>query len=115
MVVKLGHFIKDEAKEKANKIKSFTKKFTFDDSDECDEDMENFVQFSNVELSLQGLKYGPKYKNILNGLMFKQTKPHLVGNLRLIIRINKESNIDIYSLKLTKYLNVRDIKTNYHF
>jgi len=102
MIVKLGHFKKDEAKEKAKKIKSFTKKFTYDDNDMCDDEIENFVEFANVELSLQGLKYGPKYKNILNGLMFKLTKPHFVGNLRVVIRINKESNIDIYSLKLTK-------------
>ncbi len=106
MVVKLGYFKKDEAKEKEKKIKSFVKHITFDDKDICDDEIENFVQYASVDLSLQGLKYGPKYKNVLNGLMFKHTKPHLIGNLRLIIRINKEKNIDIYSLKLTKYLNV---------
>jgi len=106
MIVKLGHFIKDEVKEKDKEIKSFTKKITYDDTDICDDDIENFVQFANVELSLKAFKNGPKYKNILNGLLFKHTKPHFVGNLRLIIRIHEESSIDIYGLKLTKYLNV---------
>ena len=68
--------------------------------------MKNFVEFSSSELSIQGLKYGQKYENNLNALLFKQTKPFLVGRLSFVIRINKETDTDIYNLNLTKHSNV---------
>ncbi len=106
MVIKLGYFKENkEKKEKEILMKKLRNKITYEDADVCN-DIEYFIEFAKVELSLQGLKYGPKYRNILNGLLFKETEPHYVGNLRFVIRINKEKNIDNYKLNLTKHCNV---------
>jgi len=106
MEIKLGYFKENkEKKEKEILMKKLRNKITYDDNDLCT-DIEDFVEFASVELSLQGLKYGPKYRNILNGLLFKHSEPHFVGNLRFVIRINKEKNVDNYKLNLTKHCNV---------
>ena len=69
------------------------KEIIIEDNDIC-ENIQDFVEFASVELSLQGLKYGQNYRNTLNGLLFKIDKPHYVGKLRCIIRINKEKIAD---------------------
>jgi len=101
----LGHFIINEEEEKNKVYKNMHHIIKYEDKDIC-ENLNNFVEFAKVELSLSGLKYGQKYRNNLNGLLFKQTKPFYVGNLNFIIRINKETDADIYNLHLNKYCNV---------
>jgi hypothetical protein len=118
MEIKLGWFeLLEDSKNKINP-KILSKEIIIEDSDIC-QNFENFVEFASVELSLQGLKYGEKYRNSLNGLLFKREKPHYVGKLRCIIRISKEGrdrqelsksevfkNIDISMYNMKKHHNV---------
>jgi hypothetical protein len=121
MDIKLGYF---ETEHKKNEIdpKIFNKDIVIEDVDIC-KNIEDFVEFASVELSLNGLKYGEKYRNSLNGLLFKREKPHYVGKLRCLIRISKEGkareenskndgkevykNFDISKYNLRKHFNVR--------
>ncbi len=120
MEIKLGYF---ETEYKKNQIdaKIFNKDITIEDADIC-KNIDDFVEFAGVELSLNGLKYGEKYRNSLNGLLFKRDKPHYVGKLRCLIRISKEGkaredkfktdgkefykNFDITKYNLRKHFNV---------
>jgi hypothetical protein len=121
MEIKLGWF--ELLEHHKNKIdpKILTKEIIIEDLDNC-KNLENFVEFASVELSLQGLKYGEKYRNSLNGLLFKREKPHYVGKLRCIIRISKEGrdrqessksevfkNIDVSMYNMRKHHNVKQI------
>lgn len=95
-----------------------SKNISVEDSDIC-KNIEDFVEFASVEVSLQGLKYGEKYRNSLNGLLFKKEKPHYVGKLRCLIRISKENrdredksgkdshkSFDITKYNLRKHFNL---------
>lgn len=89
--------------EKNDKLK---KNIVIEDADICSSiEIANFVQFASVELSVQGLKYGEKYRNSLNGLLFREEKPHLTGKLRCIIRINQEKPVDISNMNCRKHYN----------
>jgi hypothetical protein len=105
MTVQLGYFEIDEMKEKHKEVaKTLKKNIVIEDEDVCNKD--DFIEIASVELSLQGLKYGQKYENKLNGLLFRKEAPHYVGRLRCVIRINKEQTIDITKYQLTKHFNV---------
>jgi len=107
MEVKLGYFkaydLKEENEKTLIEIKK-QNKITYDDTDLCD-NMQKFVEFASVELSMNSLKCGAKYRNTLNGLLFKKTKPHYVGKIKIAIRISEEkaTSKDLYKLNLTKY------------
>jgi hypothetical protein len=106
MTVQLGYFEVNEMKEKHKEVaKTLKKNVVIEDEDICCK--EDFVEIASVELSLQGLKYGQKYENKLNGLLFRKEAPHYVGRLRCVIRINKEQSIDITKYNLTKHFNVK--------
>ena len=112
MNVKIGYFtpytIKESNKQTLVNLKKQTK-ITYDDKDLVSPlDMQKFVEFASVELALNSLKCGPKYRNVLNALLFKKTQPHYVGKIKIIIRINKEKTPNnIYTLKLTQFCNVK--------
>lgn len=109
MKVRLGYFELDEEKEKKKMaLKNLRKEIVIEDEDVCD-NFDCFVEFACVELSMQGLKYGEKYRNSLNGLLFKQSKPHYVGKLRCIIRMNKE---DKEEKKLIDYSLMETVNYN---
>jgi len=122
--VMLGYYKEDQKGEEVKKNNSliFNSKIVIEDKDICNR-KEEFVEFAKVELSLQGLKYGEKYRNTLNGLMFKQEHPHYVAKLRCLIRISNEvkdkdisdkskdgrdvyKNIDITKINCKKHFNV---------
>lgn len=74
-------------------------------------DIKELVIFASLELSLQDLKYGTKYENKLNGLLFKKDQPFYVGQLRCVFRINlgmedEKESIDLTKFNLTKHQNV---------
>ena len=99
MEIKLGYFeISEEEKKKKDVRRLLKKEIIIEDQDLIDES-ENFIQIASVDLSLQGLKYGTNYRNMLNGLLFKRDEPHYVGKLRCLIRIHKVKEIK----DLTKY------------
>ena len=124
MDVQLGYYKND--KDLANGLRNnqfvHQQNITIEDKDICTR-KEDFLEFAKVELSLQGLKYGEKYRNTLNGLMFKQDHPHYVARLRCMIRISNEGrdnnqdkykdgkefykNIDVTQLNCRKHFNVR--------
>ena len=107
MEIKLGWFTTSEEDAKKKDIKKLLKKkIIIEDSNICDES-ENFKSFASVELSLQGLKYGTNYRNMLNGLLFKRDEPHYVGKLRCLIRIHKVKEI--------KDLNKYNLKNHFNF
>ena len=107
MEVKIGYFeTSDEAKKKTEVKNILKKNIIIQDNDIC-EDFQNFVPFATVDLSTQGLKYGTKYRNNLNGLLFKRDEPHYVGKLRCVIRISIVKKIkDITKYKLKNYFNL---------
>lgn len=107
MQVKLGWFEdveKGKEKEKEEKKEILKNNIIIEDQDIC-KNYENFIQFASVELSIQGLKYGEKYRNSLNGLLFKEQKPHFTGKLRCTIRINKEKPIDVEKINCRRHMN----------
>ena len=104
MDIKFGYFVKNNFEMKKKILRNLKKEIIIEDNDIC-ENIQDFVEFATVELSLQGLKYGQNYRNILNGLLFKIDKPHYVGKLRCIIRINKEKIAD----------NLEDMNCRKHF
>jgi len=110
MEVKLGYFkpfdIKETNEKKLIEIKQ-QNKITYFDQDKC-ENYNRFVEFASVELSMSALKCGAKFRNVLNALIFKKTKPYYVGKVNIAIRINKEKQVeDLFKLNLTKFCNVR--------
>ena len=120
MEIKLGYFEEKDTSKNDFDMKILNKDIIIEDNDIC-KNIDEFVEFATVELSLQGLKYGDKYRNTLNGLLFKRDKPHYVGKLRCIIRISKEGrdreekskdgkecykDIDISKYNLRKHFNV---------
>ena len=104
MQVKLGYFEEKEEKEIKEEKEKLNNNIIIEDEDIC-QNSEKFVQFASVELSVQGLKYGEKYRNTLNGLLFKEQKPHYTGKLRCTIRINKEKPIDVTKINCRKHMN----------
>ena len=106
MSFKLGYFKENkEKKEKEIIMKKLQNKITYGDNDLC-QDIGDFIECASGELSLDRLKYGPKYRNTLRILLFRKLKPHYIGSLRFIIRINEEKSVDNYNLNLTKHCNV---------
>lgn len=111
MLVKLGYFeeknteVKPQptGQKKENRDK-LDDNIIIEDPDICT-NIDSFVQFASVELSIQGLKYGEKYRNTLNGLLFKEHKPHYTGKLRCTIRINQEKPVDVSILNCRKHYN----------
>lgn len=108
-LVKIGYFNEDpKRKKELELIKIFKKDITIEDTYMCN-NYEEFVPFCSVELSLNAVRYADKYRNTLNGLLFKEDKPHYVGKLRCVIRVNKEKQIDVEKLNYRKHHNVRFI------
>lgn len=111
MLVKIGYFEESVEAEVKNSTKVehqiSNNNIIIEDKDICSAaDLENFIQFSSVELSIQGLKYGEKYRNSLNGLLFKEQKPYYTGKLRCTIRINQEKTIDVNKFNFKKHYNL---------
>ena len=107
LLVKIGYFNEDLVKKKENELfKIFRKEIIIEDLDICD-NYDQFVPFCSVDLSLNAVRYADKYRNTLNGLLFKEDKPHYVGKLRCLIRVNKEKEVDIEKLNYRKHFNVR--------
>jgi len=105
MDIKFGYFLKNNFEMKKKIARNLKKEIIIEDNDVC-ENIQDFVEFASVELSLQGLKYGQNYRNLLNGLLFKIDKPHYVGKLRCIIRINKEKfSENLENLNCRKHFN----------
>ncbi len=105
MDIKFGYFVKNSYDAKKQILRNLKKEIIIEDNDVC-ENIQDFVEFASVELSLQDLKYGQNYRNTLNGLLFKTDKPHYVGKLRCIIRINKESKCDnLEGMNCKKHFN----------
>lgn len=107
MEIRLGHFeISEEETKKHDVKKLLRKEIIIEDPDVYDE-REKFIQFASVDLSLQGLKYGTNYRNMLNGLLFKRDEPHYVGKLRCLIRIHKVKEIkEMSRYILQKHFNL---------
>lgn len=107
LLVKIGHFNENPNKQKEMDLaKIFKKEIIIEDLDVCN-NYDEFVQFCSVELSLNAVRYADKYRNTLNGLLFKEDKPHYVGKLRCLIRVNKEKEIDIEKINCRKHFNVK--------
>ncbi len=106
MEIKLGYFeVSEEETKKKDVRKLLKKQIIIEDQDLIDES-ENFIQIASVDLSLQGLKYGANYRNMLNGLLFKRDEPHYVGKLRCLIRIHKVKEIkDLSKYTLHNHFN----------
>lgn len=105
MDIKFGYFVQNNFDAKKQVLRNLKKEIIIEDNDIC-ENIQDFVEFASVELSLQDLKYGQNYRNTLNGLLFKTDKPHYVGKLRCIIRINKESKCDnLEGMNCRKHFN----------
>ena len=107
MEVKLGTFEKTEEENKKKEVQKLLKKnITIEDQDICGPN-ESFIPFAGLDLSIQGLKYGTKYRNNLNGLLFKRDKPYYIGKLRCVIRIHKVKEVkDINKYILHEYYNL---------
>jgi len=107
MLVKIGHFIENPEKQKdLDLAKIFKRNIIIEDLDICN-NIDEFVNFCSVELSLNAVRYADKYRNTLNGLLFKEDKPHYVGKLRCLIRVNKEKEIDVEKIICRQHFNVR--------
>lgn len=108
MKVRVGYFKELSEKEQNQKTEKMinTNNIQIEDSDICSEsELDLFVKFADVDLDIQGLKYGDKYRNSLNGLLFKEDKPHYTGKLRCTIRINNVKPIDVSIYNFKKLLN----------
>lgn len=106
LLVKIGYFNENPNKQKELDLaKIFKKEIIIEDLDICT-NYDEFVTFCSVELSLNAVRYADKYRNTLNGLLFKEDKPHYVGKLRCLIRVNKEKEIDIDKINCRKHFNV---------
>ena len=107
MEVKLGTFEKIEEETKKKEVQKLLRKnIAIEDQDICGEN-EHFISYAGLDLSIQGLKYGTKYRNNLNGLLFKKEKPYYIGKLRVVIRIHKVKEInDINKYILHSYHNL---------
>lgn len=106
LLVKIGYFNEDPNKQKElDLVKIFKKEIIIEDLDICT-NYDEFVTFCSVELSLNAVRYADKYRNTLNGLLFKEDKPHYVGKLRCLIRVNKEREIDDENINCRNHFNV---------
>ena len=107
MEIKLGFIEVSEEQEQKKEVKNILhQEIVIEDPNIYDE-TEKFIPFASVELSLQGLKYGTKYRNMLNGLLFKKDIPYYVGKLRCIIRIHKVKEVkDVKRYTLQKHFNL---------
>jgi hypothetical protein len=107
MEIKLGFIEVSEEQEQKKEVKNILhQEIVIEDPNIYDE-TEKFIPFASVELSLQGLKYGTKYRNMLNGLLFKKDIPYYVGKLRCVIRIHKVKEVkDVKRYTLQKHFNL---------
>ncbi len=102
--IEIGYFTENKSnakkEEKAKKI--LPKQISIEDEDiieKQDLGKDNFEVIASVELSLQGLKYGPDFRNKMNGVLFKNEGNKCIGNINCIIRIQSVKDID----DLSKY------------
>jgi hypothetical protein len=108
LLVKIGHFNENPNRQKQlDLVKIFKKEIIIEDLDICN-NYEEFETFCSVELSLNSVRCAEKYRNTLNGLLFKEEKPHYVGKLRCLIRVNKEKEINVDKINCRKHLNVSE-------
>lgn len=107
MDIQLGYFEVSEEDSKKKEVKKLLKKEIVIEDPSIYDGTDTFVPFASVDLSLQGLKYGTNYRNMLNGLLFKRDEPHYVGKLRCIIRIHKVKEIkDLKKYTLQQHFNL---------
>jgi hypothetical protein len=110
MNIHIGWLDEVQQDKKIKQGKSLNKNIIIEDTNIYD--IKELVVFASLELSLQDLKYGTKYENKLNGLLFKEDKPHYVGQLRCVFRISlgmesEKEIIDVKKYNLTKHHNVK--------
>ncbi len=106
LFVKIGYFNENPNKQKEIDLaKIFKKEIIIEDLDICT-NYDEFNTFCSVDLSLNAVRYADKYRNTLNGLLFKEDKPHYVGKLRCLIRVNKEKEVDVDKINCRKHFNV---------
>ena len=107
MEIQLGYFEVSEEQNKKKEVKKLLKKEIVIEDPNIYDGTDTFIPFASVDLSLQGLKYGTNYRNMLNGLLFKRDEPHYVGKLRCLIRIHKVKEIkDMSRYCLTPHFNL---------
>lgn len=104
--IKIGHFVENPQKLKDQETaKIFKKKIIIEDLDICT-NIDEFVEFCGVEICCSAARYADKNRNTMNGLLFKEKKPHYVGKLRCLMRISKEKEIEVDNVNCTRHLNV---------
>lgn len=105
--IKIGHFVEDPVKLKDQEnAKLFKKEIIIEDLDTFT-NIEDFVEYCGVQIECSAVRYADNNRNTMNGLLFKEDKPHYVGKLRCLMRVNKEKEIELENVKCTKHCNVR--------
>jgi hypothetical protein len=105
--IKIGHFVEDPVKLKDQETaKIFKREIIIEDLD-IFTNIHEFVEFCSTEIDCTAVRYADNNRNTMNGLLFKEDKPHYVGKLRCLIRVSKEKEIQLENINHTKHFNVK--------